>query len=58
MEKKVEKKEMEICVSCGKETIIPKSLNIDFRKNYIEGAGQLCDECSNKIYGKWEQERK
>jgi hypothetical protein len=46
------KNEKEKCVSCEKETNVPKNLNIDFRKNYVEGAGQLCDECHDKIYGK------
>ena len=49
---KTNEKKMEVCVSCGKEMNVPKNLNIEFRKNYIEGAGQLCDECHDKIYGK------
>lgn len=35
------------CVLCGKETQYDVSTHIDFRNNYIEGAGQICDECSN-----------
>jgi len=43
------KKELETCVSCGKETNVPKNLHVDFRRYYIEGAGQLCDDCGKKI---------
>jgi len=42
--------EMEICIRCGKATNIPKDLNIDFRKTYVEGAGQLCGICYNLVY--------
>lgn len=41
----------ERCVVCGKETDIRIDTHVDLRKNYIDGAGQLCDECG-KIYGK------
>jgi len=44
------KKELEKCISCGKETKYSKDTPIDFRENYVEGAGQLCDGCANKIY--------
>lgn len=47
-EKPKEKKEK--CVSCGKETIYTIDTHIDLRKNYVEGAGQLCDDCGKKIY--------
>ena len=43
------KAEMDKCVSCGKETKYPKNLNIDYREHYVEGAGQLCDECAEKL---------
>lgn len=46
------KVEMDECTSCGKETIYPKDLHIDFREYYIEGSGQLCKECYEKIYNK------
>ena len=42
--------ELEKCALCGKETDIPINLDIDLRKNYVEGAGQLCPACYNKIY--------
>jgi len=39
------------CVSCEVETSYNKTDHIDFRLGYIEGAGQLCLECYEKIYG-------
>jgi len=36
------------CVRCSKITKYKKSDNILFRSGYIEGAGQLCFECSHK----------
>ena len=44
--------EMDNCVSCGKETDCPKTMPIDYRYYYVEGAGQLCKECYDKIYNK------
>ena len=41
----------EKCVYCGLITNYNKNDDINTRKNYIEGAGQLCDECFIKIYG-------
>ena len=40
--------EMEECIVCGVETNEPKDKHIDFRYNYIEGAGQLCSKCAEK----------
>ncbi len=40
--------EMEECIFCGIETNEPKDKHIDFRYNYIEGAGQLCSKCAEK----------
>jgi hypothetical protein len=40
--------EFESCVMCNKLTNVPKMLHIDFRTNYVEGAGQLCFECNTK----------
>lgn len=39
------------CVSCDCETLYDKETHIDQRLGYIEGAGQLCLECYDKIYG-------
>lgn len=44
---KVESK-MEECIVCGVDTNEPKDKHIDFRYNYIEGAGQLCSKCAEK----------
>lgn len=45
-EKKIE---YEKCIDCGAKTNIPKDMHIDKRLNYIEGAGQLCNECAKKL---------
>ena len=44
-------KELEVCVICGKVTDVEYSTHIEERKGYIEGTGQLCDECDNKCGG-------
>jgi len=41
----------EKCVSCGADTDVPVDQHIDLRKHYVEGAGQLCVACFNRIYG-------
>lgn len=43
---------MEKCISCGIETDEPLNRHIDHRRNYVEGAGQLCPGCYERIYGK------
>ena len=40
--------QMDECIVCGIETNEPKDKHIDFRFNYIEGAGQLCGKCIEK----------
>ncbi len=40
--------EMETCIVCGVETNEPKDKHVDFRYNYIDGAGQLCSKCAEK----------
>ena len=40
--------EMEECIVCGVVTNEPKDKHIDYRYNYIEGAGQLCSKCAEK----------
>ena len=42
--------ETDKCVVCGKDTKVPKDLPIDYRQYYVEGAGQLCKECYERIY--------
>lgn len=44
------KEEMDKCINCGCDTIYPVNMHIDFRMNYIEGAGQLCEKCFHHIY--------
>ena len=38
------------CVYCGCETKYKMETHIDLREHYVEGAGQLCKECWDKIY--------
>jgi hypothetical protein len=38
------------CISCQKDTQYDEMTHIDIRYYYIEGAGQLCPNCYNKIY--------
>lgn len=40
----------EKCVCCGKRTNIPKYTHVSKRSYYIEGIGQLCNECYKNIY--------
>ena len=41
---------VERCVSCGVDTPYKFSDNIFIRNCYIEGAGQLCQECYDRTY--------
>lgn len=49
-EKKSTKSVLEECVLCGKTTIYPIDTHIDYRMDYVEGVGQLCHECYDKVY--------
>lgn len=49
-ENKPKEIEMETCVLCGCTTDVPVIQPIDYRENYIEGAGQTCEECYFKTY--------
>ena len=49
MEKKIE---TEKCIVCGRDTGISINSHVDFRKTYVEGAGQLCAECFKETYKK------
>jgi hypothetical protein len=49
-ETKIDMLEFETCVMCGAVTDVPVNLHIDFRKTFVEGAGQLCGTCYDKIY--------
>ena len=33
------------CVLCGKDSPYEMDVNIEYRTGYIEGAGQLCENC-------------
>jgi hypothetical protein len=39
------------CINCKCETLYDKETHIDFRLGYVEGAGQLCLDCWEVIYG-------
>ena len=42
----------ERCVLCGRETDVPLDLPIARRDCCIEGGGQLCRDCWQKLYGR------
>lgn len=44
-DQKVEKDEVERCVLCKKDTPYLRSTHIDLRMYYVEGCGQLCEDC-------------
>ena len=41
---------VDACISCGGGTQYDQFDHIDDRLFYIEGAGQLCPECFNRLY--------
>ena len=43
-----QKNPIEKCVICGVDTQYRFRTPIDFRYNYVEGAGQLCTKCGSK----------
>ena len=43
-----QKNPIEKCVICGADTQYRFNDHIDYRFNYVEGAGQLCTKCGNK----------
>ncbi|MBR1634115.1 MAG: hypothetical protein IJ682_03530 [Lachnospiraceae bacterium] len=45
------KHEAEYCVICHRQMDIPKNMPVGQRRNYYEGAGQICDSCWEMIYG-------
>lgn len=42
----------EKCVVCNTETDVPINQHIDLRYYYVEGAGQLCKDCFNRMDNK------
>ena len=47
-ENETKQNEYDRCVICNKETPYLRSTHIDMRYCYIEGSGQLCEDCYNK----------
>lgn len=41
---------IDLCVICNKDTPYDKDVDIDQRQHYVEGSGQLCEECWTKTY--------
>jgi len=41
----------DLCVSCGAKTQYKTETHIDVRVHYVEGAGQLCDNCYETLEG-------
>ena len=41
------------CVCCNKNTQEPQDKHIDYRNYYVEGAGQLCENCYIQLYGNY-----
>lgn len=40
----------EKCVVCKCDTHIPVETHVEKRSNYIDGVGQACSICFNKLY--------
>lgn len=47
----IKSEDKEVCVSCGEDTPYMIDTPIELRNYYIEGGGQLCEQCYIKIYG-------
>ena len=43
---------IEKCISCGLNTGYSINDHVNFRKTYVEGAGQLCSDCFIEVYKK------
>lgn len=41
----------ERCVRCGQETEYDVNMPVEARRWFVEGAGQLCEECFSHLYG-------
>ena len=50
MELLKEEQVKEKCVVCNQETPYTKDTHVDYRQYYVEGAGQLCEDCYFRIY--------
>lgn len=40
----------DLCVRCGKETQYDINYPVVLRNYYVEGSGQLCEECFTFLY--------
>lgn len=40
----------EKCVSCGNETDFNTTTDVNYRFYYIEGGGQLCKKCYDRVF--------
>ena len=47
----------DLCISCECETKYSHDTSIEYRDYYIEGAGQLCKKCYDKIVNQLEKIR-
>ena len=45
---KIRANPIEKCVICGEDTQYRFNDHVDYRFNYVDGAGQLCVKCANK----------
>jgi hypothetical protein len=43
-------KKKELCIRCGKPTIYHPNTPITLRRYYVEGSGQLCEQCFYELY--------
>ena len=54
--KQLKNKDFEVvyekCIQCGVITDELISKDVNYRTNYIEGAGQLCEKCADDIHQK------
>jgi len=45
----MENNQIEKCILCGVDTEYTFGTHIDYRYGYVEGAGQCCRECYEKV---------
>jgi hypothetical protein len=38
------------CVSCGSETDFNTKIDVNYRFYYVDGGGQICKKCYNRIF--------
>ncbi len=44
------RKQMDRCVLCWQLTDVPKNTPISWRKYYVQGQGQLCENCYYELF--------